>query len=180
MSRAYNRNSYQCIATNSLGSSSPIEVKLNVLYPPRATNVTESGHVLVGSSQQLYCGFDGNPAPEIKWLYVDPLSRTLTSVVVDNSRDLAPSQQQATSQQHQQTLIIRNVTYRNEGEYICEARNTINGHVNVVRSMPINLDVFGEPQFLAKVKYSMSCFFFLLAIWSRHETLERGSTRQQR
>jgi hypothetical protein len=149
VSRAYNRGLYECLAQNSLGVSRPAEMRLNVLYPPRAINATESGHVFVGTSKQLHCAFDGNPQPEIKWYYQDPLSRTATSVLIDNSKDW--DQQQPKSLAEQQFLTIRNVTYRNEGEYVCEARNTINGQTNTIRSVPINLDVIGEPQFLVKV-----------------------------
>lgn len=149
VTRNYNRARYECLARNSLGISPPAETRVNVLFPPRATNATESGHVDLGSNKQLQCLFDGNPQPEIKWFYLDPLSRTAASVMIDNSKDW--QQQQAKSLADQQVLSIRNVTYRNEGEYHCEARNTINGQTNTVRSSPISLDVFGEPQFLAKV-----------------------------
>lgn len=150
VSRVYNRARYECLAQNSLGISQPAETRLSVLYAPRAINSTESGYVSVGNTKQLQCLFEGNPQPEIKWFYVDPLSRTATSVVIDNSKDWQ-QQQQAKSLADQQLLVIRNVTYRNEGDYHCEARNTINGHTNAIRSTPMSLDVLGEPQFLAKV-----------------------------
>lgn len=148
VSRAYNRVMYECLAQNTLGVGPPAEMRLNVLYPPRSFNTTESGPVLVGQSKQLQCLFDGNPQPEIKWFYQDPLSRSAASVLIDNSKDWDKRPKNLYDQQY---LAIQNVTYRNEGEYYCEARNTINGQSNMVRSTPITLDVFGMPQFLAKV-----------------------------
>lgn len=55
----------------------------------------------------------------------------------------------------QQHLNLKNVSYRNEGDYHCEARNQINGVSYGVRSSNIILDVYGEPQFLVKVSSTL-------------------------
>ena len=137
ISRDLNQNVFECLAQNSYGISLPADVKLNVLYAPSPINTSHSESVALGSQAQLACLFDGNPEPEIKWHYTDPLSRSAMAVQLDNNK-------------HQQYLTINNVTYRNEGDYHCEARNQINGVNYGVRSSNIILDVFGEPQFLAK------------------------------
>lgn len=136
ISREQNQNLFECYAQNERGLSQPVDVKLNVLYAPIMLNTSGSESVLVGSQAQLECLFDGNPEPEVKWLYTDPLARAASSVQLDSKR--------------QQLLVINNVTYRNEGDYHCEARNQINGVNYGVRSSNIILDVYGEPQFLAK------------------------------
>lgn len=117
--------------------SAPVDVKLNVLFAPLLINTSHSESVLVGSSAQLSCLFDGNPAPTVRWLYTDPLSKIAESIPLHSS-----------SQMSSQYLSITNVTYKNEGDYHCEAQNKINGHHYTVRSSNILLDVFGEPQFL--------------------------------
>lgn len=138
-----NQNVFECLAQNSYGISLPADVKLNVLYPPFSLNTSHSESVVVGSQAQLACLFDGNPEPEVKWHYTDPLARSAHAVQLDNSK--------------QQYLTIKNVTYRNEGDYHCEARNQINGVYYGVRSSNIILDVYGEPQFLVKVSSYACC-----------------------
>lgn len=139
ISRDLNQNVFECLAQNAYGISLPADVKLNVLYAPSLVNTSRSESVALGSQAHLACIFDGNPEPEVKWLYSDPLSRSAASVQLE------------TSKQQQQYLTIRNVTYRNEGDYHCEARNQIQGVSYSMRSSNIALDVFGEPQFLVKV-----------------------------
>ena len=166
ISRDYNQIVYECLAQNTYGVSSPADVKLNVLYAPAVLNTSRSDSVQVGDAAQLACVFDGNPAPEIKWFYADPLSKSAAPLQVGNEMTSSSSSSGVAVQQAQnkaagaalqaplppaqQHLQIRNVTYRNEGDYHCEARNQINGQVYSVRSSNIQLDVYGEPQFLAK------------------------------
>jgi len=140
--REYNQMVYECFAQNPYGISMPTDVKLNVLYAPFLLNTSRSEAVQVGHEARLMCQFEGNPQPEIKWLYTDPLSKSASAQLVDTS-----------SSGDKQLLVIRNATYRNEGDYHCEARNLINGQQYGVRSSNINLDVYGEPQFLVKVSF---------------------------
>lgn len=137
ISRDLNQNVFECLAQNSYGISLPADVKLNVLYAPYLVNTSNPESVQLGLDATLACRFDGNPEPEVKWLYTDPLSKTAVAQQLDNSRN-------------KQYLTIRNATYRNEGDYHCEARNQINGVYYGVRSSNIVLDIWGEPQFLIK------------------------------
>lgn len=45
-----------------------------------------------------------------------------------------------------QRLILTNVTYEQQGQYICLASNKINGHVREVKSDPESLQVVGAPR----------------------------------
>lgn len=45
-----------------------------------------------------------------------------------------------------QRLILTNVTYEQQGQYICLASNTINGKVREVKSSPVSLEVVGAPR----------------------------------
>ena len=138
--REYNQNVFECMAQNSYGVSTPADVKLNVLYAPHLVNTSHNEALHVGQDAKLMCQFEGNPQPEIKWLYTDPMSKSASAHLVDTS-----------GLSDKQFLLVKNLTYRNEGDYHCEARNSINGQTYAVRSSNIILDVYGEPQFLAKV-----------------------------
>lgn len=48
-----------------------------------------------------------------------------------------------------QRLILTNVTYDQQGQYICLAANKINGNIREVQSDPVSLQVVGAP----KVKF---------------------------
>lgn len=138
ITRDSNQDIYECLAQNSYGISTPVDLKLNVLFAPASLNTSRSDSVPLGGSAQLVCLFEGNPAPEVRWLYTDPLSKSAVALPLDAARQ-------------QQVLWIRNASYRNEGDYHCEAKNLINGQAFSSRSSNILLDIFGEPQFLAKV-----------------------------
>lgn len=45
-----------------------------------------------------------------------------------------------------QRLILTNVTYEQQGQYICIASNKINGNVREVKSDPVSLQVVGAPR----------------------------------
>lgn len=45
-----------------------------------------------------------------------------------------------------QRLIVTNVTYEQQGQYICLASNKINGHRREVKSDPVSLQVVGAPR----------------------------------
>lgn len=45
-----------------------------------------------------------------------------------------------------QRLILTNVTYEQQGQYICLASNKINGKVREVKSDPVSLQVVGAPR----------------------------------
>lgn len=45
-----------------------------------------------------------------------------------------------------QRLILTNVTYEQQGQYICIASNSINGKVREVKSTPVSLEVVGAPR----------------------------------
>ena len=48
--------------------------------------------------------------------------------------------------EYAQQLFIENVTYEDQGEYVCKAINVINGETRSVQSDPITLEVTGAPQ----------------------------------
>ncbi|TRY72566.1 hypothetical protein TCAL_06514 [Tigriopus californicus] len=75
----------------------------------------------------LSCEAEGNPAPRYQWLQKLPTQE----VFIRGS---------------QKTLVIDNVTYNHQGEFVCKAMNTINGEERSVQSEPIRVEVSGAPQ----------------------------------
>lgn len=57
-----------------------------------------------------------------------------------------------------QRLILTNVTYEQQGQYICLASNKINGHVREVKSDPVSLQVVGAPRvrYIRAQKYTLT------------------------
>ena len=80
----------------------------------------------------LTCEAEGNPTPRYQWLQKMPTQE----VLIRGS---------------EKTLVIENVTYYHQGEFVCKAMNSINGEERTVQSEPIRVEVSGAPQVL---KYS--------------------------
>lgn len=51
-----------------------------------------------------------------------------------------------------QRLILTNVTYEQQGQYMCLASNKINGNVREVKSDPVSLQVVGAPRVRSNVE----------------------------
>ena len=78
----------------------------SVLFPrwtdtPRLLNTSSAQSVMTGSPATLYCNYEGNPKPSIKWFYINPRTAE-TSHVPNEARD-------------QSVLHIENTTYSHEG-----------------------------------------------------------------
>uniref|UniRef100_A0A3Q3RA69 Ig-like domain-containing protein n=1 Tax=Monopterus albus TaxID=43700 RepID=A0A3Q3RA69_MONAL len=96
-------------------------VRLNLLYAPVVTSISDSVSVLVGSPLILTCSVEGNPEPTISWNFkaADGLSV---------QRGLG----------HQ--LVFTAVSLSEAGPYECEARNTEGNQTAVV-----DITVYGPP-----------------------------------
>ena len=75
----------------------------------------------------MTCRADGNPPPRYQWLQKLPTHEVIL-------RGEGPQ------------LLIDNVTYDQQGEYICKAINEIRGEHRAIQSEPIILEVTGAPQ----------------------------------
>jgi hypothetical protein len=69
----------------------------------------------------------GNPPPRYQWLQKLPTHEVLV-------------------RGYSQHLLIENVTYDHQGEFVCKAVNVINGEQRSVQSDPITVEVTGAPQ----------------------------------
>lgn len=71
-------------------------------------------HVLVGDSVSLSCMFDGAPVPMIRWFYND------AELVDDTINNV-----EVVSEDGWSVLRLSNVSLENEGNYRCEANNSL-------------------------------------------------------
>lgn len=99
---------------------------------PSIVSVGPSRVVQAKMSQRtvLSCKARGNPPPQYQWLQRRPANE---GVLIRG---------------YSQELIIDNVTYEHQGEFVCEAKNEINGKTRTVQSEPIKIEVSGAPQVL--------------------------------
>lgn len=129
-----NNKEFMCLAENVIGRSNQDSFKLNVLYEPRILSESDNQRIRLGRSVSLNCQIDSNPAPTINWYHFNNLNGELRRVQTESNN---PS-----------ILLIRNVTYANEGDYYCEGFNKINEITKLVRSRDINVKVYGLPSLL--------------------------------
>ncbi|GIY43471.1 hemicentin-2 [Caerostris darwini] len=117
---------YSCSATNDVGTSHELEVNIDVKYKPQILNVSpiHGATVAVYNSTTLVCEAEGNPQPRFSWLQ-------------KMGGDGIEWQQRGNTA----ILLIQNVTYQYQGQYVCEASNVINGHTYKATSAEISLDV---------------------------------------
>ncbi|RLU25619.1 hypothetical protein DMN91_001776 [Ooceraea biroi] len=121
---------YLCEASNTEGESSPISVQVSVNYPPTISAVGPDRltTALLYSGASFECHADAMPPAEYRW----------AQIFTDGRKPL----ECGTGQR----LILTNVTYEQQGQYICLASNKINGNVREVKSDPVSLQVVGAPR----------------------------------
>lgn len=76
------------------------------------------------------CEAEGHPLPTYQWLQKG------------GGTSLEPSE--ALVRGSEPKLIIRNVTYDHQGEYVCRVINFIGGKEKATQSEPVSLQVVGE------------------------------------
>ncbi|XP_071862297.1 kin of IRRE-like protein 3 [Bombus fervidus] len=121
---------YICEAANTEGESSPVSVQVSVNYPPTISSVGPDRltTALLFSGASFECNADAMPPAEYRW----------AQIFTDGRMPL----ECGTGQR----LILTNVTYEQQGQYICLASNKINGNVREVKSDPVSLQVVGAPR----------------------------------
>ncbi|XP_026829152.1 neuroglian isoform X3 [Ooceraea biroi] len=132
---------YACAATSVFRNEYKLgnKVLLNVIstgasagqnkHPPERQYVTRKNEVaLRGKKVELYCIFGGTPLPQIVWS--------------KNGQLLRPSDR-ITQGNYGKSLIIKHVSFEDEGTYTCEASNG----VGTAQSYSVHLQVMAVPYF---------------------------------
>ncbi|XP_049831432.1 irregular chiasm C-roughest protein isoform X1 [Schistocerca gregaria] len=140
-----NSGTYTCSAQNSVGTSRRLAVDIDVKYPPQILSVGPDRLVTAAlfSPARFSCDAEGNPPPQLRWLQrvpagpaTGPAAAGAPAAVAEVLRGTAAD------------LDIANVTYELQGEYVCQAVNTIGGSARTATSEPVSLQVVGAPQVL--------------------------------
>ncbi|XP_058835300.1 protein amalgam-like [Topomyia yanbarensis] len=103
---------YKCTADNRVGQPDSREIVVNVLYPPEIEVEQQIVHSGVGHEAQLVCIVHAEPTPNVIW-YKETTQLGTTE----------QHSQQVRGNKH--SLIIRNVTYLDLGNYTCQASNSL-------------------------------------------------------
>lgn len=114
---------YFCRARNKIGSSDELSITFDVLYEPRnlITNPERFVDLEIGNHAKFECSADGNPQPEFEWLQK-----------VDEGPGSGSGQDgKVYSRGTGKKFQLRNVTYENEGMWVCTAKNAIKGPLRV-------------------------------------------------
>ncbi|XP_045517850.1 hemicentin-2 [Pieris brassicae] len=125
---------YGCQARNSLGTSEPVKIEIDVKYPPRVIWVGPDTVVEANLFTQvtLECKAEGNPPPSYQW-YHNP-SPAISSHP-DEGYPISSTPQ----------LQLHNVSYTQHGRYTCVAINHIGLEERTHQSEAITLNVLGPP-----------------------------------
>ncbi|XP_066601564.1 kin of IRRE-like protein 3 isoform X3 [Prorops nasuta] len=121
---------YICEASNIEGESSPVSVQVSVNYPPTISSVGPDRltTALLYSGASFECHADAMPPAEYRWAQIFTDGR-LPAECGSGQR-----------------LTLTNVTYDQQGQYICLASNKINGNIREAKSNPVSLQVVGAPR----------------------------------
>ncbi|XP_004867435.1 matrix-remodeling-associated protein 5 [Heterocephalus glaber] len=108
---------YECVATNLVGSARRA-VRLSVQRTAAGARITSASprrtDVRYGGTLRLHCSASGDPWPRILWRL--PSKRMIDALFSFDSRARAFSNG---------TLVVKSVTDKDAGEYLCVARNKV-------------------------------------------------------
>ncbi|KAK9883141.1 hypothetical protein WA026_001339 [Henosepilachna vigintioctopunctata] len=106
----HSAGTYQCTADNGVGQPDFRQIQLTVFYGPEVDPERGTVHTGLGLEAQLVCIIHAEPAPQVVW-YKDTAQIGTTE------------QHTAHSRGNKYTLVIRNVSRSDFGNYSCAASN---------------------------------------------------------
>ena len=86
---------------------------------------TNEVSLMLADSTTLTCTAEGSPVPTYRWIQVTKEGEVLRS--------------------DHRTLELSSVSFKDQGVYVCEARNVIKGEVRIAKSETLNVEVAGSP-----------------------------------
>ncbi|CAH1377008.1 unnamed protein product [Tenebrio molitor] len=124
---------YQCSADNGVGQPDTRHITLNVLYGPEVETERATVHTGIGLEAQLVCIVHAEPAPQVLWFK-------------DTAQLGTTEQHAAHARGNRYTLVIRNVTSADFGNYSCVASNSHGkGRGQLTLTGTAGLAVFDSP-----------------------------------
>ena len=88
---------------------------------------------LLGEKLELTCEAEGQPALDYTWIQESPTDDVTAAAIPPQIRG------------HNRRLVVHDLTYQDQGQYRCEASNTIAGERRTAQSTPIHVEVIGRP-----------------------------------
>ena len=121
---------YFCMAKNEVGSSDELSVTFDVLYRPKKVNISPKRLIDldVGSSAEFKCDSEANPPAQFQWIQKLSEENILLKPKRGSSSSGNKNNGRMISRGLGKTLLLQNVTYENEGKWICVATNSIKGN----------------------------------------------------
>ncbi|KAL1021420.1 hypothetical protein UPYG_G00013060 [Umbra pygmaea] len=136
---------YKCIAWNEMGAMSSQFVSVNVRFSPKniSVSVSPAGEIVAGSTVNLTCNSDAYP-PVTKYTW---FKKTISLGVITVPGNV-------------QSYIIKNITYKDSGDYTCNARNEMGGKSSkdvLVRVTDISVSVSPYGIIVEGRKVTLTC-----------------------
>ena len=99
------------------------------LDPPTITSITPAQSISATLYEKLTfnCQAEGNPEPKYQWL-----------------QKVSTKKQQILIRSESPEMIVHNVTYQYQGDYVCKAFNIIKGKERSVQSSAVSVGVIGK------------------------------------
>ena len=122
--RKRDSGTYFCRAKNEVGSSDELSYTFDVLYRPKKVNISPKRLIDldVGSSVEFTCDSEANPPAQFQWI-----QKLSEDIKPKGSSSSSRRGGHMVSRGRGKTMLLQNVTYENEGKWICVATNSIKG-----------------------------------------------------
>lgn len=120
------KGEYKCTADNGVGDPAAATIQVAVHYPPRVKAKLEYVAATLGATVNLTCIYDANPAPTVKW-YMNNYQISFTANGETENRKKIYMSRNVEESQDEQTLVIKDVTQDDMGQYNCKVENNLGG-----------------------------------------------------